>query len=55
MNEISLIRIDWNNCNGFIFHILNLDSLKFDRSFLGLYINCDGVQIDVLFLKISLN
>lgn len=50
MKEISLIRLDWNNWNGFIFHILKIELGCFEGDFIGLNFSKNHFNFSLLFI-----
>lgn len=53
MEEISLIRLDWNNWNGFIFQLLQIEIGRVDAALFGIYIY-SKLQIDILFISFTI-
>ena len=54
MNGLTIIRLEVNNLNGFIFEIFNIEYDAFEGSFLGLHIAENHFIIEVLFLHVEI-
>lgn len=54
MNELGLIRIEWNSTNGFIFQILPLDCNKpnIDSCLFGINFSKDFFQLQLFYFEI---
>ena len=56
MNKIILLNIEWNNYNGFILDVLNLDLYKpilMDHSLFGINVSKQFLIINILFIRIT--
>jgi len=56
MNRISLIAVEWNCYNGFLFHFINLELFKpinIDSSLFGFNFSKDFLYVDILFFTIK--
>ena len=55
MNGIELIRIEWNNINGFIFTLLGIDYNNFEGELLGVHYGYKGyLVVCVLFFRFEI-
>lgn len=54
IGEISLLRIEYNIYNGFIFHILNLEIGNFEGSLFGIFTAKNYLYIQVFFFTFKI-
>jgi hypothetical protein len=58
MDEFGLIRLEWNNYNGFIFHLLHFewssDSHQFEGSLLGFHCSRTHLIFEIFFIWIEI-
>jgi len=57
MNELTIILIEWNCYNGFIFELIHMELFKpinIDRSLFGINISRDFFYINFLFMQLRI-
>ena len=54
MEKITLIDIEWNEYNGFIFDILNVEAGNFNRSLFGMYFSESFAVIELMYIRFKL-
>lgn len=54
MKQLTLLQIEWNNWNGFIFSFIGIEYGNFDSEFLGLNFSKDFLIISICFIRLEI-
>jgi hypothetical protein len=49
MNRFTLLHLEWNYLNGFIFQFCGID-LQIEKSLFGIYLSRDFIHIEIMFV-----